>query len=131
MTEAGQYGDGAVDPGGKGGAERERRRHRPAIPVDEIGAPGGQRRHQSRQPPRLWPNIGVEQHDMRVLGLELRQRGEKVGAFLAAQRRQTGDDELDFELRITFGESCDAWVNWVFAGLDRNDQAARPERLGS
>ena len=29
------------------------------------------------------------------------------------------------------GERCDAPVSGVFARLDRNDQSARPERLGS
>ena len=68
---------------------------------------------------------------MRIICLELRQGGEEVGAFLAAQRRQAGDDQLDVQPRITLGKGRDACVSWVLAALDRNDQTARPERLSA
>ena len=126
-----QDGDGAVDRGDEDGTERDPRRHGPAITIDEVGAPRSQWRDQHRQPPWRRPDVRIEQHDVRIIGLELCQRGEKVGAFLAAQRRETGDDELDIELRKLLGERCDAPVSRVFARLDRNDQSARLQRLGS
>ena len=98
-AEARQNGDRTIDPGDEGRAETRVRRHGPAIAVDDIGPPGGQRRDQPRQPPGLRPDIGIEQDDIGIVGAQPRQRGEEIGAFLAAQRRQAGDDQLDIQLR--------------------------------
>jgi hypothetical protein len=110
-------------------ATREGDWHRPAIAVDDIRAPGGERCDQTREPPGLRPDIGVEQDDVSVLGLELGQRSEKICAFLAAQRRQTGDDQFDFQLWVGLGSRSRPRVGRISTGFDDDDQPIGLERL--
>jgi hypothetical protein len=68
-------------------------------------------------------------HDICFVGGELSQGGEQICAFLAAQWRQAGDDQLHMQLGILFCQGRYPRVGGILAGLDRGDQPVRLKRL--